>query len=74
MSESDGARLAVMETLLINLSNRLIGPDGTVVGMYVFSDLKRISSGQSTHNTDADGRLRVGAAVGVGDDGGERAA
>lgn len=40
---------------------------GEVVGMYVFSDLKRIKSGSFSHyNLDSYGQLRVGAAVGVG--------
>ena len=45
-----------------------------LVGMYLFSDAKRIitrSAGQ--YNLDKDGRLMVGAAVGVGDDALERA-
>jgi IMP dehydrogenase len=43
--------------------------EGTVHGMYVFSDLMRIKSGYSTmYNLDDKGQLRVGAAVGVGKD------
>lgn len=47
----------------------LVNDDGSLAGMYLFSDLKRIKSGDSdTHNIDDQGRLRVGAAVGVGED------
>ncbi|HLC71635.1 MAG TPA: IMP dehydrogenase [Candidatus Nanoarchaeia archaeon] len=43
--------------------------DGTLQGMYVFSDVKRIVSGESSrYNIDNQGRLRVGAAIGVCDD------
>lgn len=54
----------------------LIDPaTGLLVGMYLFSDLQRIISGTSSaYNVDDQGRLRVGAAVGVGDDALERAA
>jgi len=45
----------------------LLNRRGEVVGLYVFSDLKRILSGQSSHNVDKDGHLLVAAAVGVGD-------
>jgi len=41
--------------------------DGKIVGMYVFSDLKRISSGESLHNVDPNGQLFAAAAVGAGD-------
>jgi IMP dehydrogenase len=44
-----------------------------LVGMYIFSDVKRIMTGSSAqYNIDANGNLRVGAAVGVGDDALER--
>lgn len=47
----------------------LVDDGGRIVGMYVFSDLKRIMSGNSTqYNVDARGQLRVGAAIGVHDD------
>ncbi|MGC9599393.1 MAG: IMP dehydrogenase [Minisyncoccia bacterium] len=47
---------------------------GNLVGMYLFSDLKRIKSGRSgKYNVDSHGRLRVAAAVGVNDDAMERA-
>jgi IMP dehydrogenase len=44
----------------------LVDDSRKVVGMYVFSDLKRILSDQSTHNVDENGHLRVGAAIGAG--------
>jgi len=41
--------------------------NGSLVGMYVFSDVKRIVNGSSDkYNTDSKGRLRVGAAIGTG--------
>jgi len=47
--------------------------DGSIVGMYVHSDLKRILSGGSPlYNVDANGNLRVGAAVGTGNEALER--
>lgn len=43
--------------------------DGSAfLGMYVFSDLKRILVEKTTHNVDAQNRLRVAAAIGVGDE------
>ena len=44
----------------------LLDQDGKVVGMYIFSDLKRIHSNRSIYNIDAAGHLRVAAAVGIG--------
>lgn len=42
---------------------------GEVVGMYTWSDVKRIRSNSSSyHNLDEKGQLRVGAAIGVYDD------
>ncbi|MBU6323821.1 MAG: IMP dehydrogenase [Patescibacteria group bacterium] len=38
-----------------------------LAGVYVRADLERIMSGKGNHNVDRNGRLRVGAAVGVGD-------
>ncbi|MEK6964580.1 MAG: IMP dehydrogenase [Nanoarchaeota archaeon] len=47
----------------------LIDEDRRVVGMYTWKDLKRERMGSSLfHNVDKDGRLRVGAAVGVSND------
>jgi len=52
----------------------LIDRQNKLVGMYVYSDVKRIVSGDSPWlNTDAGGNLRVGAAVGVGKDALDRA-
>lgn len=51
----------------------LIDNDGSVTGLYVFSDLRRIHSNQSAHNVDKGGHLRVAAAVGVGEKALERA-
>lgn len=40
-----------------------------LVGLYIWSDVQRILNGASTsHNVDPDGRLRVAAAIGPGDD------
>lgn len=51
----------------------LVDKDGKVVGLYTFSDVKRILFGDSkTFNVDQSGRLRVAAAVGVYDDAFER--
>lgn len=47
----------------------IVDEHGRVVGLYVFSDLKRIKSGRSAmNNVDARDQLIVGAAVGVGED------
>lgn len=46
----------------------LVDAEGRLVGMYAFSDLRRIYCGSSMHNLDARGHLRVGAAVGAGAD------
>ena len=47
----------------------LIYDNGTVAGLYVFSDVKRIKTGSSSnYNIDKNGQLRVGAAIGVGKD------
>ncbi len=51
----------------------LLDPVGTLHGMYVFSDVKRIITGLSpSYNLDLKGQLRVGAAIGVRDDALER--
>ena len=42
--------------------------DGNIIGMYVFSDLVRIFSGQSMHNVDQNGHLIAAAAIGAGDE------
>ncbi len=47
----------------------LVDSDGLLHGMYVFSDVRRIIHGSSPmFNLDQNGRLRVAAAIGVGDD------
>lgn len=47
----------------------VLSEDGKLVGMYTFSDVKRIKTGSAEmYNVDNKGRLRVGAAVGVGDE------
>ncbi|MEK7583822.1 MAG: IMP dehydrogenase [Patescibacteria group bacterium] len=52
----------------------LINSDGRSAGMYVWSDVQRIKTGSSRmNNVDAKGQLRVGAAIGVGDEALERA-
>lgn len=47
----------------------LLDSKGALAGMYVYSDLARLMGGSSnSYNTDSKGHLRVGAAVGTGDD------
>lgn len=47
----------------------VVDGDGLVAGMYVFKDVKRImTGGDPIYNLDANGNLRVGAAIGVGDE------
>jgi IMP dehydrogenase len=46
----------------------LVDGKGFIAGMYVFSDVKRIKTGNSAvFNTDSNGQLRVAAAIGTGD-------
>lgn len=74
--ENDGT--SVKEAFDIMRKNKkkvlpLLDQEKKLVGMYVFSDVKRIITGSSAqYNIDANGNLRVGAAVGVGDDAFER--
>jgi IMP dehydrogenase len=52
----------------------LITESGEIAGMYAFSDVKRIKTRSAeTYNIDKRSQLRVGAAIGVGDDGIKRA-
>ncbi|MFA6307000.1 MAG: IMP dehydrogenase [Patescibacteria group bacterium] len=52
----------------------LLDKQKKLAGMYVYSDVKRIITGGSPfYNLDANGNLRVGAAVGVGQDALDRA-
>ncbi len=45
----------------------LVDDSGVIQGMYVFSDVRRITTGNSEgFNTDSNGQLRVGAAIGTG--------
>lgn len=47
----------------------LVDNDGLIAGMYVFKDVKRImTGGDPIYNLDANGNLRVGAAIGVGEE------
>lgn len=47
----------------------LVDKEGRVAGLYIFSDVLRVSSGESLHyNLDQRGRLRVAAAIGTGED------
>jgi len=49
-------------------------PNQELAGLYVWSDVKRIETGESArYNTDNNQQLRVGAAIGVGDEASERA-
>ncbi len=53
----------------------LIGKNDHIIGMYVFSDVKRIKTRSAeTYNVDARGQLRVAAAVGIGEEALERVA
>lgn len=52
----------------------LVNKENKIFGLYVFSDVKRIKAGnQSEYNVDSKGQLRVGAAIGTGDEALERA-
>jgi len=51
----------------------LVNEKRELVGIYVYSDLKRIAAG-GLYNTDGNGNLRVGAAIGVGEGALSRAA
>ncbi len=52
----------------------VINSKGELDGMYTFKDLKRVSSpGMEQYNVDERNQLRVGAAIGVGNDALERA-
>lgn len=47
----------------------LVDLEGKVTGMYVFSDVKRIMTGSAEfYNVDERGQLRVGAAIGTGEE------
>jgi IMP dehydrogenase len=47
----------------------IVNDDGTIFGMYVYSDVQRIISGGSAfYSLDASGSLLVGASIGVGED------
>lgn len=47
--------------------------DGSLAGIYTFTDLKRIVTEKTTHNVDSSGQLRVAAAIGAGSEAMERA-
>ncbi|MBR9706462.1 IMP dehydrogenase [Candidatus Pacearchaeota archaeon] len=52
----------------------LVDKGNRVKGLYVFSDVKRTKSGHADmYNLDQKGRLRVGAAIGIGSEGFSRA-
>ncbi len=47
----------------------LINEKGELAGVYTFADVSRLLSGKaSLYNTDSEGHLRVGAAIGTGND------
>lgn len=51
----------------------LVNTDGTIAGLYVLSDVLRIMRGNpSQYNLDANGRLRVAAAIPTGEEGLQR--
>jgi len=50
----------------------LVNKANNLVGLYLFSDIKRMESNTSTFNIDKNGQLRVGAAIGVYKDAFER--
>lgn len=74
-----GEKTTTKEAFGIMVKNKkkilpLINSEKQMVGMYVFTDVKRITTGGSPlYNVDANGNLRVGAAVGIGEDAIERA-
>jgi len=52
----------------------LINDQGAITGMYIFRDVRRVKFGDSSNqNIDANGHLRVGAAVGTGEEAVDRA-
>jgi len=52
----------------------MVDGGGAVIGLYIFSDVKRLVTGSAEkYNTDSKGRLRVGAAIGTGKSAIERA-
>jgi IMP dehydrogenase len=73
-----GAAVGLREAYRMMLESKkkalpLKDKDGKVAGLYTFSDVKRILSGDAkTYNLDKNGHLRVAAAVGVYDDAYER--
>lgn len=75
---SDGTPLEEAYALMQRKFQKLlpiINAAGELVALYTFSDVKRNRSGRSKlNNVDANGQLRVGAAIGTGDKALERAA
>jgi IMP dehydrogenase len=51
-----------------------VNDSGEVTGLYVWSDIDRLISGENSFNLDARGQLRVAASIGLGADSMERAA
>jgi IMP dehydrogenase len=72
MTSSEKTSIKEAYKLLLNNKKKilpLINKDGNLAGMYVFSDVKRIVTGNSgMYNLDSNGQLIVGAAIGVYDD------
>jgi IMP dehydrogenase len=70
--------ISLKEVFQMMLKNKkkiipLVDSKGNLAGIYVYTDVKRIISGGSPdYNLDANGNLRVGAAVGVGEEALER--
>lgn len=68
-----GKKTGAQEAYDIMLENKkkalpLADKDGRVLGMYVFKDVKRVVfKNPAGYNLDGNGRLRVGAAIGVND-------
>ena len=64
-----GAEVDAAQAYAMMIQNKkktlpILGPDGSIVGMYLWSDVNRIvNTDLNTHNLDARGRLRVAAAV-----------
>lgn len=61
--------------IMINKKKKLLPlvEDGRIVGLYVFSDLRRIKTGSAmNYNVDKNNQLIVGAAIGTGDEAIER--
>lgn len=78
LTASEGTTINQAYDLMLSRKKKilpLINNREEVVGMYVFSDVKRIKTGSAvSYNVDSRQQLRVGAAIGTGENELERAA